>query len=370
MNLVYTRSSTIYDESRATKEIMAFLEAGFSVYVLGWDRNGLAYDKCKDVFNEYVDKIQFKFYSGNIGTSVISKMLSRYKWNLWLNKELGSISQIDIIHACDYDTGATVRKYAHKNKKKYVYDIFDYYIDAHPVPRVIRWVIEKDEIKTINCAEVTIICTEERKEQIKKAKPKEIVIIYNSPDVEAFEQIEEKYDYVYCGGLYNMRLIEEILELYPKNTQYKFVFAGSGDYSNKAEQLAKEYENFSYLGPIAYSKVLEVERASKVISAIYEPTIRNHQLCAPNKFYEALALAKPIIVCHGTGIDNIVDSEHIGSTISYDAEEFYEALNELLLNDDDRKLMGKKGRKLYESKYKWNLMKKRLIEVYDKIYQE
>ena len=175
---------------------------------------------------------------------------------------------------------------------------------------------------------------------------------------------------MYCGGLYGRRLIEEIFEQYPDNSQFKFVFAGSGDYSSKAEQLDREYKNFTYLGPVSYSKVLEVEKRSKVISAIYEPTIRNHRLCAPNKFYEALALGKPLIVCQGTGIDNIVSMDAIGKVIRYDAQEFYRVLMELVNEDNERKKMGEKGRQLYEHKYKWSLMKKRLIELYKRLNLE
>ena len=81
MVIAYTRSSTIYDESRATKEIFAFLEAGYSVVVLGWDRNGVAYDKCVSLFEKYADRVEFSFYSGDIGESKVQKILCRYNWN-------------------------------------------------------------------------------------------------------------------------------------------------------------------------------------------------------------------------------------------------------------------------------------------------
>lgn len=367
MNITFTRSSTIYDESRATKEIFAFLEKGYHVTVLGWDRSGGAEQYCEDLFRNYSSTISFKFYSGFIGNTKIDKILSRGKWNKWLMNELSQQKEIDVIHACDYDTGAAVRRFAKKNKIKYVYDIYDYYIDAHPVPGLLRNVIERDEIKTINESTVTIICTEERREQIKKANPSNVVVIHNSPDVEKQEAYDEEFDYVYCGSLYDGRLIGEILRDYQKHPEFKFVFAGSGKYASVAEELDKKQNHFTFYGSVPYSTVIDIEMKSKVISAIYEPTIRNHQLCAPNKFYEALALSKPLIVCRGTGIDKVVEENDIGIVINYDVNEFYEALQKLCSDEAVRLTMGIRAREIYDKKYKWSIMRQRLIQVYESL---
>lgn len=110
--------------------------------------------------------------------------------------------------------------------------------------------------------------------------------------------------------------------------------------------------------------MLQLQASSLCISAIYEPSIRNHQLCAPNKFYEALALRKPIIVCRGTGIDSIVEKNNIGIVIDYSAEEFYKAVRFLKANPCIVQQQGLNARKLYEEEYSWSLMKKRLIDAY------
>lgn len=365
MKIVYTRSSTIYDDSRATKEINALLEAGYHVVVLGWDRTGNAKSLCNELFDIKKRSITFKFFDGKVGNNFISKLISRVKWGKWLKRALRYESEISVIHACDYDTGATIRRFAIKHKIKYVYDIFDYYVDAHSVPTILKKYIENDEIATINNSEVTIICTEERKEQIEKANPRKLIVIHNSPDVDEYiNNTDEQYDYAYCGSMFNGRLIEEILNKYPENSDLKFVFAGYGEYADLANKLSKEYSNFTFLGSIPYSKVIEIEQDSKIISAIYNPNIRNHRLCAPNKFYEALALGKPCIVCKGTGIDNVVKNNDIGIVISYDANEFYKAVRSLI-SDNDRNSRGVTARTLYEQKYNWNIMKTRLLSVYN-----
>ena len=51
MNTVaFIRTTNIYDDSRATKEITALSDAGYRVVVLGWDRNGEAEEKTMHLF--------------------------------------------------------------------------------------------------------------------------------------------------------------------------------------------------------------------------------------------------------------------------------------------------------------------------------
>ena len=320
------------------------------------------------MFSKYGDRVSLYFCNipvpNGLGVKNIDKLIG---WMSWLKKTVRSISDVDIVHACDLDTGRVARKYCKKNRKKLVYDIFDYYIDTHTVPGPLRKLVEKQEIKVINDADATIICTEERREQISLSSPKKICVIHNSPDVD--EQISDKavYDYAYCGSLADMRLISEIFEKYQDNTDLSMIVAGYGKYSQKAEELSSGNEGFEFVGPVTYSEVIKIETEAKVLSAIYEPTIRNHRLCAPNKFYEALALGKPLIVCRGTGIDKVVEQNDIGRVINYDADEFYSALRALTADDTLRSEMGIRARALYEEHYRWSRMKDRLIKLYGEI---
>lgn len=362
--VVFTRSSNIYDDSRSTKEITALLELGCQVFVLGWNRNGDAQEQCEKAFSLYGKQIRFSFYSGVTGSGKAQKILTRLMWNQWLKEQMKQIPHIDCIHACDFDTGNAVRQFAAKNHIRYVYDIFDYYVDAHPVPGVLKRYTEKQEANVINQAELCIICTEERREQIQNTNPKKLLVIHNSPDVEFIPQAEEIFDYAYCGSLFGGRLIGEILRDYPSHSSLKFAFAGYGQFAEDCRQLQQAHDGFAFLEAIPYARVLEVESQSKVISAIYDPSIRNHRLCAPNKFYEALALGKPLIVCRGTGIDKVVEKNNLGIVIDYSANDFYKAIETLSENAELRAEMGRRARAIYEKEYRWSVMERRLMDWY------
>ena len=347
---------------------MALAEDGYRVVVLGWDRDGVAVEQCKEVFASVSDVVNFSFFDAyvenGIGMRNIDKLIG---WIKWVLKALNRIDNIFAVHACDLDTGIPARLFCKKHGVKLVYDIFDYYIDSHFIPSFLSSIVEQIEIQVINFADATIICTEERKEQIAKANPKKLVIIHNSPELSIMPVEEEIIDYFYCGVMSDRRLVPEILEEYENNADLDVLFAGHGPCLDLAVELAKKYEKLSFIGSLPYSRVLSIAARARVLSAIYEPNIRNLRLCAPNKFYESLALGKPVIVCRGTGIDKIVEENNIGCVIDYDAKQFYDALRKLSLNDNLRREMGVRARKLYDEKYNWTIMKSILLEIYNSL---
>ena len=361
--VAFVRTTSIYNDSRASKEIKALADAGYRVVVLGWNRDGKSEELCKKEIKS--DCVEFCFFdcvlSNGIGIKKINKLA---KWLHWVTKQLKKIKNLDIVHACDLDAGIGAFWFCRKNKVTLVYDIYDYYVDSHSIPALIKNHIENMEIQIINYAAITIICTEERNKQIDKAHPNKVIVIHNSPDVDAVRDGKPEYDYVYCGSLVDERMIGEILKNYAQNSDLAVCMAGREDYASLAEQMDHDYPNFTFFGTVPYSKVLEIESRALCLSAIYDPSWRNHQMCAPNKFYEAMALGKPIIACKGTGIDKIIEHHNIGIIINYDVKEFYSALRHLKNNQETCASMGARARLLYEKEYNWKLMMSRLLDAY------
>lgn len=363
--IAYVRATNIYDDSRATKEILSLAKDGYYITVFGWGRDRQAAARCETVFDNVKSQVQCLFFdkplANGIGLKNIDKLIA---WVNWVYSSLRSNGPFDAVHACNLDAGLGAKRYCKKHHIPLVYDIYDYYIDSHAIPSFLVGAVEKAEIGIINFAETTIICTEERREQIAKATPKNVIVLHNSPDVERPQTAEIRYDYAYCGSLGPKRLLGEMLNEYENNTDLVFGFAGYGNHLEQAASHAESYANFSFLGSLPYAAVLETENQAKVLSAIYEPTIRNHRLCAPNKFYESLALAKPIIVCRGTGIDRIVEQYDLGIVIEYDAEQFFAAVRALISDPERCAGMGHRARQLYEQEYRWNIMSERMLVMY------
>ena len=362
--VAYIVGGDLFNNSRATKEIVALCDAGHKVIAMSWNRVDSTGERSRRVFEGY--PVEFRFFdlpvNGSLGFRNITKLAA---WLRWVRRCLRAEPDVTVVHACDLDSAAGILHIVRKRKLKFVYDIYDYYVDSHSIPFPLSPVVESLEIKAINRADLTIICTEERKQQIRKANPKKLLVIHNSPDVPVCpENMQPEFDYVYCGAMFSGRLLSEIFDAYPKNSDLRIAIAGHGDFVSQAQKLDAEFPNFTYLGSLPYKQVLETEMKAAVISAIYDPSVRNHRLCAPNKFYEALALSKPVIVCAGTGIDKIVEHNQIGAVINYDAEQFYRELRILISKREACTAMGQRARKLYEEKYQWKIMGKRLQDAY------
>ena len=88
--VAFVRTTNIYDDSRATKEIDALLDGGYKVVILGWDRNGEAEEKTKSIFAN--QNVECRFFHcllpTGIGMRNIDKLL---KWVSWTKKELRKI---------------------------------------------------------------------------------------------------------------------------------------------------------------------------------------------------------------------------------------------------------------------------------------
>lgn len=373
-NVVFLRSTSIKNDSRITKEVECLKRNGYEVTIFGWDRDGFLGEEKTLELNELSIPVKAFRKKAKYGAGIKS-LFKLLQFQVWLTYKLIKIRKnIDIIHACDLDTALPAKFISKIFKKKMVYDIFDYYIDSHHVPKIMESKIENMEIKVINNADITIICTEQRKEQIKKANPKKCIVIYNTPKIDE-EKIQqkiikasnEKFKIVYVGILQNNRLLKEIGEEIKKYENIELHIGGFGKLEEYFLDLSEKYNNIFYYGKMKYEDVLRLEKDADVLFATYNPKVQNHKYSAPNKLYEAMALGKPIIVCKNTGIDKIVDKEKIGCRISYNVKEFIEAVEKL---SNDKLLLENiknKTKKIYNDKYSWRMMEKRLIEEYKKL---
>lgn len=370
--VIFIRVTSVYNDSRAMKEILSLSKHGYHVIVLGWDRDGQALLKCQQIFDKNVEFYFYPVKLKNIGFKHIDKLL---KWFMWVNQCLEKLicySGEYIIHACDLDAGIPAYwflKHHRRDSIKMVYDIFDYYVDSHHIPSLFKNYIENLEISIINRADITIICNEARRKQIRKSQPRHLLVIHNAPDLRNIRLPNEnnRYDYAYCGSLAPVRLLEETFNAYEQNQDIHMIIAGYGIYDQLAETVAEKYPNFEYKSSLSYPEVLKIEAAAKVLSAIYDPSVTNHKYAAPNKFYESLALGKPMIVCQGTGIDQIVEEYGLGMIIPYDVDAFYTAIRKLLANSKLRNEMGRRAKRLFNEKYNWTKTEQILLDAYEKL---
>lgn len=315
-------------------------------------------------------EIQLPAMIGGGVKNIIPLMKYRRILTKWLkdNRE-----KYDAIHAIDYDTGAIAKKIANQYNKKLVYHIADFYADSRlNIPQFLKKQLRKNEYQIVNAAETTIICTDDRKEQIEGSQPNDLVVIHNTPPRKQGEfttepqKDKEILKLTYVGGLEKKRFIDQAISVLKDNPNYQLTLAGSTGDAREAVSKTEEISNIDYLGKVSYEKALELYQDTDIMFAMYDPKHPNHRYSAANKVYEAMLLGKPIIVANNTGMDKIVRAEDMGYTIDFTKEAFSEVLNHITENKDE---LFEKSKNAYEaySRYSWEEMEKRIINLYEKL---
>lgn len=372
MRVVFLRSNPVDPDSRVEKEVNSLLKVGIEVDILAWDRSNQY--KIKESYLNLPNgkaKIYRFGIPATFGGGIKSNLMPLIKFQLrllqWLNKHK---KRYNIIHACDFDTASTAFMIAKLHKKKIIYDIFDYYVDSFKVPKYLKRFIENRDHRIINNADAVIICSDKRKEQIKGTYPKKLEVIHNSPannsdnTVVKFKLNESKIKIVYVGILAAGRFIKEIADFVKENPEYEFHIGGFGKFESYFKNLSDNYENIIFYGKLPYNKTLELEKCCDIMVAIYDPKIPNHYYAAPNKFYEALMLGKPLIMAKNTGMDEIVTQYEIGEVIEYNSQSFKQALEKLVSRRDKWDSISLKMKNLYRKEYSWEEMERRLLNIY------
>ena len=376
--VVMLRSNPVRPYPRLEKMANYLAANGYGVTVLAWDRDS-DYEpkeeilKLKDTEVKII-RIGIKGqFSGGMKKNLKGLLKFQRFIYSWLKQHR---SEYDIIHAYDFDTGYTALRCAKRFKKKMIYDIPDYYVDSHGLNGIVGKLVRKAENSVINKADATIICTEERKKQIAGTHPKKLYVIHNTPNI-AVEQNNntnvlgrnhEKLKLVYVGILGKARFIDKIAEVVSKREDCEFHIGGFGAGMEKYfKDMTEKYENIFYYGRIPYDKTISLERECDVMCAIYDPAVPNHKYAAPNKFYEALALGKPLIMARNTGMASIVEKYRLGEVIDYNTDSLNEAIDNLWNKNDDFVKIFKKAKELYQSTYSWKKMECVIEEIYTNI---
>ncbi len=374
MRIVFLRSNPIDPDSRVEKEVSALIKGGHQVQALGWDRSAdYKMRKQQKVVNGCTFDIWRVGIKSGYGGGVKQNLIPLVKFQIaifrWL---IGHRNEYDAIHACDFDTAFTGFFCKERLKKKFVYDIFDYYVDSFQVPGRLKKVIEKSDHKIIKNADAVILCTEQRKEQI-QVSPRKTFIIHNSPyqiksNESKSECQDERMKIVYVGIFGEQRMIPELLEIVANHKEEMVLnIAGFGKLEEIVKEYAKKYSNIFYFGRIEYGRTLELERESDIMTALYAPDNRNHYYAAPNKFYEALMLGKPVIMVKNTGMSDVVAENAFGKVIDYQKKSLETALLELFQERGGWGHIAIQEREFYQKKYNWDEMQKRLLKLYQTI---
>lgn len=343
--IVIIRCNDIVSDSRAMKYIDFYERKGLDYRIIAWDRTGSGAQVKNAIFCPYKTEYNKGGYSAVKGRMV---------WMKFVYDTLKSLNADLRIHACDLDAAypAIIYKKYSKYKNYVLFDVFDWFSDTlYDENNLILAAFRYMEKQCVKYSDHIVICEEERVRQIPYDINAKYSVLPNIPSFASGDFLMKNDDYTfdndkvtlsYVGGLAEHRCLDLLIQG-AKEQLYNLLIAGFGDATMENDlEACNAYENIRYFGKVKYQDGLNIEFNSDIIYAMYSKVNPNHFFAAPNKYYEAMFLGKPIITTAG-----IITAEKVAKNqMGYCMEESYDALKALItgINREQIATMGKNAK--------------------------
>lgn len=299
--ICFINRSTVDYDIRLNKYVQACKMTNTPYFVLGWDRMLNA---------KYVDENEklLKIYSP-YGRGKNLWYLLRWLLFVWYNLIL-NYNKYKVIHACNMENTLLVLPFKLLGKK-IIFDVYDSQIVS----------IEQKIIPQID---TLILPHVKRLEQIgmKSEEVNKLFIVENVPALDyELKPLNPKTDnkiHLSYVGTFQKRIrgIENLLQLVKQDDRFILDIAGTGDeLDTVVRQYAADCDRIIYHGKVLYTDALELMHNSDYIVALYYLHAPVHKYASPNKFYESLFLARPIITSKNTLVGERVEISNTGYVV-------------------------------------------------------
>lgn len=348
------RCNDIITDPRVMKYVRFLENNRIPFRIIGWDRSNTASE------SEHVC-----FYKKKAGYNVggFKAAFNRIGWMLFVINKLRRIDKEKmVLHCCDLDAAfpAVIYKIVFNRNAYVLFDVFDWFSASLSnqnalIRRTFKWM----ERICMKWTDHYYICEPERKDQFPTDVNDEKVSVFpNIPyfNDSSFLRVDPDYrfsndllTFAYVGYFSSERCIDEIISLAEEGC-INLSIAGYG--TERLESRLKELsanEHIKYFGKVEYSKGLNIMYNADVIYAMYSKIIPNHIYAAPNKYYEAMFLGKPVFTTAGTIVGQKVINNRIGYISEESKDEIKQTINSIKTVSLDE--MGNRAHQLWESNY-------------------
>lgn len=338
MKIILFRSNNIFD-SRVNKYHNYYEREGIDYTIVGWDRKG-----------EGLQRDNYDFFRYKAGEDIggMKAIRNHFKWMCFVLRYLKKHREVTTIHACDLNTAfpAAVFKCFYKRDVVLFFDACDWFSANFVNYRGLNYLFGKMEKFSCKWADELIICEPERKEQIQFKLKKEPLVLRNIPEIDdtIITEVQDRFRFnnnnpvlAYMGGFVGSRFLMELLTL-TESEPFNLLIAGYGDKEmmKKCEEL-NDRENVKYFGRVNMIDGLNMENAADVVYAMYCKDNPNHIYAAPNKYYEALLLGKPLITTKGTIVGDKTEKYDTGWSIEEDVQELKQLIRSMTTENMQKK---------------------------------
>jgi len=362
--ILFVRTDPCVLDPRVLKESSSLHACGYQIRVFGWDR--------KNQFPKYETLHGVQYARSRIPGPYGSKMLAFVMPLFWLRVAWEiTVYRPDAVHACDFDAYVPALLMKAIFRHAIIYDIFDNFSEKIiGLPRIVRASLHTVDCWLMRFAEGVIVTDNHRKGLIEGVPIRCLTVIMNVPPKRmqlVKTRSQRNFQLCYAGVIHEHRGLLLIADAVRQLDGVEAVFAGWIPRLRDAEFL-KNQERLQYIGKLSYEESLGLMAESDVILALYDPSLPINALASSNKIFEAMAVQRPVITNAETTMARIVAEEDCGCILPYgDSNALRNVIIQLRDDKEFRNTLGAHGFKAFVSKYNWEIMEQRLVNLYESI---
>jgi glycosyltransferase involved in cell wall biosynthesis len=338
-DVVMLRTRPFPPEPRGLREARALRDAGFTVEVVAWDRAR------EFTSEETIDGIGVRRVRIPCGQSLFPAYLLALPlyWLLAIPKCLRP--GVRAIHCADLDTlpaGLLAKKL---RGSKVVYDAYEDYAGmvSASVPRSIASLLSRLDRRLSRGADLVITVSPPLLDRYSTAR--EVLLVPNAAEPEEFDRVTEEqalgfrrehgvgveFLILFVGVLMPGRGIEQCIAAVEGMESVKFLIGGFGQLEDEVNRLAASSKNSAFIGRVRPEDVPVAVRAADALAEVLDPSNGTYRVSMPNKLFESICGAVPIIVSKETYPGKFVEEHGLGLAVPYgDISSLREAIQRLV----------------------------------------
>ncbi|OGI26271.1 MAG: hypothetical protein A3J76_04515 [Candidatus Moranbacteria bacterium RBG_13_45_13] len=158
-------------------------------------------------------------------------------------------------------------------------------------------------------------------------------------------------------------LVDAALEILKRNGKAKFMLCGDG---NLKERLTEKVRAAGLEKRVIFVGIISGDEKKNYYAAgdifVYASKSETQGMILT----EAMCSGLPIVAVRATGVRNIVEDSRTGFLVAEDKEEFENAAQKLIDEENLRKKFGEEAKRIAREKYTSSVCAKKMLEIYEK----